>query len=471
MSIRSFGSNVNQQGLSEYPRTSYAVPPKYYIGIVEDIILNDKNGKTLQYEVDGSNIGEIKVRILPDDMGLDIKELKSAFPMHVDFQSYPLVGEQVIVYKAMNRRFYSRAIASTRKITDNDEPLLRQVSAKANTELNADASALVRTGTQVGEVFRNIQAVEVSSMGKDYVRNGRARQVRANEGDITVHGRYGNVIRLGSSLFKDTTKVPPQPNILLTAGLWETPLETSTGTTTTPYSLVYENLDEDASSLWMVADQKVEFTPATQKSSSNPKAHLLSTPKKTTQYTGAQIFVNSDRVILNSKKNEISLFSNQGINLSALGAICLDTEDSVFLRSFADVNIKANNSISLEATEITITANSLSYKTPGDYIIQGKKVYLGTYGLNMEPMVLGRSLAKFLNSVLTQLQETNGLIDSIIKVLPQIPGAGPVVSPQLIAPTAKLQLTNSIVSALLTVTSPDNAIFNSSDNFTAKTNV
>jgi hypothetical protein len=472
VTINSFGFDINQQGASQYPRTSYEVPQAYFTGIVEDIILNEKNGKILKYEADGSNIGKILVRILPDDENVPLENLKPAYPLEANIQSYPLLGEQVIVYKSLNALFYSRSVASTRKVSQNEWKSLRRRFSKIDASLNTEERELARTGTPLTDVFNDMRSNATDSVGNEYNSNNRAKMVRSSEGDVIVHGRFGNVIRMGSSLFKEPTQIP-QPSILLTAGLWETPAEVSTGGRTR-HSLAYENLDNDASSIWMVSDQTVEFTAATQLSSSTPKAHLMSTPRKTSRYDGAQIFINSDRVVLNSKKNEVSIFSNREINLSALGAISLDTENTIFLNSFADITMKANNAISLTASDISLTAtNSLSYEVNGDYIMKGSRVFIGRYGLNMEPMVLGRSLAYFLQSLVEQLQQTNEVLDEAMNILATsttpLPGTTPPVT-RIVQPKLKLETSGIKLNSLRSDSNPTNANFNSKDNFIAQTN-
>ena len=470
MTINSFGFDINQQGASQYPRTSYEVPQPYFTGIVEDIILNEKHGKLLKYEADGSNIGKILVRILPDDENAPLEKLKPAYPLEANIQSYPLLGEQVIVYKTLNALFYSRSIATTRKVSQNEWKSLRRRFSKRDAALDTEERELARTGTPLTDVFNDMRSGDTDSVGSEYAPNSRAKMVRSNEGDVIHQGRFGNIIRMGSNLFKKPTRVP-QPNILLTAGQWETPAEVSTGGRTR-HSLVYENLDKDASSIWMLSDQKVEFTAATQLSSSTPKAHMASSPRKTSSYDGAQIFINSDRVVLNSKKNEVSIFSNREINLSALGAISLDTENTIFLNSHADIDMKAYNAISMTATDISFTAtNSLSYEVKGDNIMKGSRVFIGRYGLNMEPMVLGRSLAFFLQSLIEQVQQTNEVLDGIMGILDKAPaGVGTAFAFASAVERLKLVTSGIKLNLLLSNSIPTNADFNSKYNFIAQTN-
>lgn len=480
MSYQDYGLDINDLGGSRFPRFTYETPPAYFTAIVEDIVLNESGGTVLKYATNGSNIGQALIRIIPQDKNVPLEKLKKAFPLETNIQAYPLKGEQVMVFKTMGGLYYTRPLATTRKVTENSWFSLRRFFRNVNTALRQDARALSNAGAGVGSTFASVSDDDVATNGKEFILNPTVRLPRANEGDVILQGRYGNVIRMGSSLFK--SQGFPDANILLTAGMWEDPSEVSTPRKG-PYSLVYENLDMDKSSIWMVANQEVPFTPATMLSSAEVKAHLLSSPRKTKKYDGAQIFLNSDRVILNSKINEISLFSKKEINLSSIGAITLDSESSIILRSLgttSNVQITADNVLSLRAKKITIKADeNLSYEVPGDYIIQGKRIFIGGYATGMEPLVLGNKLAGYLTTLVTNVNLLNAVVSRLLQpasFLVTVPGAPPVVlaatpTPATAALATQLGSIATTMSALLAGAKPTTAVFNSKDNFTLERNI
>lgn len=479
MSINSIGFDINQPLASKYPRTAYETPPPYFTGIVEDIILNETGGKYLKYQTDGSNIGLILVRVLPMDRNVPIEKLRKAFPLESNIQSYPLKGEQVLLFKAMGALYYTRPVATTRKVTENLWSSVRQQFRKKNTELEKDARGLSTTGAAVGAEFQTISDDDLTA-GNEFVRNPTVRSVRANEGDIILQGRYGNVIRMGSTLVSNPTQFP-DANMLLSVGLAENPSQVST-TRAGDYSLVYENLDTNKSSIWMVANQEIKFTAATQRSIKTPQAHLLTSPTKVATYDGAQIIINSDRVLLNSKQNEISLFSNKEINLCALGAVSVNTENDIFLRSFSNTKVVADISISLDAPDITISAKNLSYEVSGDYIIKGNRVFIGRYATTgQEPLVLGNKLAAFLFNLTTQVNLLTTVVTQLAApgvytaVIPPTGATPPIPLPVTPTPavSAILAQASAISTQLIDLSSgtiPTQAIFNSVDNFTFETN-
>jgi len=449
MAMGSFGQDVNQQGASQYARGSIEFPELFFNAIVEDIVTNETGGKVLKYAPDGRNLGEILFRALPQDRNLDIKKLESAFPISNAVMQFPLVGEQVLVLKTVGGLYYLNRINTSNRVSDSISATL-----KAAAQPKDEAAAVAQR--KLAQVQVTVPPVATDALGNEFIRNVTTKNIRASEGDTVIQGRYGNTIRLGSSLFKTPGATNVSPNIILTAGQWDSPKELSTDQPT-DFSAYFENINHDKSSIWMIGDQEVPFLGATAHSTSKQKCHLASSERPPAKYTGAQIFVNSDRVVLNSKKNEISLFSKTEINLSAMKSITLDTESSIFLRANKSISIIADKDITLQASQLTISATKdLSYITSGNYSITGKKIFIGRYGDTGQPMVLGATLSLWLQSVLKLLT-----IPGAIQTL-----SGPAIfNPGVLA--ALKQLQNQLGSEV----APQRAIFNSKDNFTSETNL
>lgn len=446
MGLKSFGQNINQLGASGYARGTTETPEFYFQGIVEDVVTNEEGGKILPYKEDGSNLGEIIFRAIPDDRYVPVKKLRKALPMGLAFTEFPLVGELVLVYKTAGQLLYTSRINVSQQLAGGVWKSLQEQVSPTDVKLAAEQRELARLGA-------GVPAVEPRTAAPVTETTTPPKYLRLNSGDTVIQSRYGSSIRLGTNRFKNPTTTTPEPNILFTAGQWKNPTEVSTKKLTV-FSSYYENINHDKNSIWMVVDQEVPFVAATALSKSTRKAHLLSSPNKTSTYDGAQIFINSDRVILNSKKNEISLFSNTEINLSSMQAITMDTETSVFLRANNNISIKADGVISLDANAISITsAGDLSYKTPGNYSITGGKIFIGRYGDTSQPMVLGATLSQWLNVFLTQILKPGAMVT----------GTGPVIlRPDVLRKLTALKLELG--------STPQSSVFNSRSNYTSKTN-
>jgi hypothetical protein len=443
--------DVNQLGASANPRLSITQPSPYYSALVEDVILNEDHPN---YDREtGSNIGDARVRFLPGDRNVPVDKLNWACPVESGLEDYPLKNETVLVYFALGRLFYSRRINSTKKVGEATWPGLSTtlgppVTGKDKTETMLRAADGVEPYDLSNKVYND-------AVAKIPLQNPNARRVRASQGDMILYGRFGNVIRVGSNLMADPEIQVPEPNILLTTGL-HTPAEVSTNNSTI-FSLMYENINLDKSSIWMVSNQTVPFVASTARSQAENKAHLASSSDRTTVYDGAQIFINSDRVILNSKQNEISLFSNNEINLSAIRAITIDTENSVFMTANQEITLDAEGDIFIKGRTIALKADrELSYKTSGNYSIVGKQIFIGSHGDTTQPMVLGTKLAVFLQQLVSTLN-----VNLQTAFLPQ---------PTPTAAAALVALTTQLGDLQSSLTNPLAAPFNSRDNFTTERN-
>lgn len=86
-----------------------------------------------------------------------------------------------------------------------------------------------------------------------------------------------------------------KPNIKLSTGHFDVDA--------TIHKPVIENLNDDKSSIWLITDEIVNF---------NPSHALKATPD---EFSGNQIFINTDRLIFNSKTQEILLYAKKGFHV------------------------------------------------------------------------------------------------------------------------------------------------------------
>lgn len=443
------GLDVNQLGAGGTPRLSITQPSPYLSALVEDVILNEEHPN---YNDEGSNCGDVRVRVLPRDRNVPVEQLNWASPIDSSVEDYPLKHETVLVYFALGRLFYTRRINSTKKVGDSTWPGLSSVMGpQISGKQQSEAMLLAAEGITPYELNNATGNQIVTNVPN---QNPNAIRLRACEGDTIIYGRYGNTIRMGSNLFTQNEEESeyPEPNIILTAGA-HTPAEVSTDVKNMPrsiYSTMYENVNADSSCIWMVANQNVKFVPAT----AGSQSHLVSSKVENVGYTGAQIFINSNRVVLNSKVNEIALFSRQEINLSSIKSITLDTEHSVVMTANNEITLDAAGDIFIRGDTISFKANKdLAYKTSGNYSITGQKIFIGSYGDTTQPMVLGTKLAVFLQQ----------LISALATNIPGFSNAGT-------APAAAAALTPILLDLQTSLTNPLAAPFNSKDNFTSETN-
>jgi hypothetical protein len=151
-------------------------------------------------------------------------------------------------------------------------------------------------------------------------------------GDIIIEGRWGQSIRLGSSV-NQLRPYQQGPNWRVGAGATGNPITIiSNGTNPKKSEKSFnqfhiESPDEDDSSIWLTSGQSVSFKPASDYAESIYDKQIAMF--KSNWYSGNQIILSSDRIVLNSKKQEIVGFAKEGIGFSTEKTLALNAKNIV----------------------------------------------------------------------------------------------------------------------------------------------
>lgn len=378
--------------------------------VVVDVILDETHP---DYSEDGYNVGAIKFRFLVSDFYKASANLNYAFPLESNIQEYPLLNETVVVILLFNRFFY------TRKLN-----LINRVTAQSlfNINLSLDDSNISSVNSS-GDYYKSqgtpkkIQGnTQETSYGKYFKDNPNIFRLKSFEGDLVIQGRFGNSIRFGSA-----SKTNASPNILLRAG--QSP--SANPNVKTPFGLVVEDINDDSTSLWLVANQIVTLKLSTEGSA----AHNKSISDASSQFDGNQIILNSGRIIINSKQDKIYLNSNNGVHLTSTTDVTVDASQNFKSYIQKDYELQVQNNLN------TTVKNNI--------IIIGKKIHIGS-SEESQPMVLGEELRSLLfdlvnahltsagNYVMTGMGPgvlTPSLITSLTQILGKLqPRTTPILS-------------------------------------------
>ena len=206
-----------------------------------------------------------------------------------------------------------------------------------------------------------------SPLGKTFIESSIIRNLLNFEGDCIIQGRKGNSIRFGS-----TVRFASSNNEWSSIGKDGDPiLIISNGHNYNKDQDFYvEKINEEASSIYLTSTQNIPFK-VDVKDPINP----LTAPI-VKYYQNSQVIINADRIVLNSKKDDIMLFASSNIELSTNYTINLNAGEHIHL------NIKEEISTGLNIKP---------------------KIYLGTKFTNeipTEPLMLGRQTAKYLQDLL-----------------------------------------------------------------------
>jgi len=349
---------------------------------VVDIILDDQHTDFKNY----GDIGKAKVRLVKSEVNKDEGLLTYAKPLDTGIKNFPLLHEVVIVVRYIDELFYTQRLNLFNNVNESSFPFVSTSAFKGEgtTKANAQEYEDVSTSGNTNTTGKNSDI----ALGQVFKRNGLIRPLQAFEGDYIIEGRFGESIRLGSN------QETGFPTFKLRVGQPED----------VPDNVIQpieEDLNLDQNSIWIGTDEDMPLNPATIESD----VHLQFYPDKPSEFIGNQIFMNSDRIVFNTKQNEFMVYAKRAINLVTQGMMTVDAETDIILNS------------------------------PKTTIINSPEIYLGSADAT-EPVVLGDSWETVMGE----------LIDAILALIVPTP-AGPSGTPINAADfTTIKQKLNSVLS-------------------------
>jgi len=292
-SIRDIRRMLTSTGSPEF----YELEPAEVIEVFldeEDLPLNEDD------KPDWSKYGYARVRMaISHETAGDYIDVA---PLDSNIKQYPYPTEYVTVVNYFGKNYYTQKLNLLHSVNSNNFPGLS-----------------VAYNPQANEVFKeNLPAIQDSSI----------REIDSEEGDITFNGRFGNSIRLGSNVkeiktedgVKEDTGRTKSPNIIIRAGqLLDAEkfgeLEIVEDLKNSPNKPVKEDINLDGSSIWMTTNQVVPLKPSV------IGRYDLHRPEK---FEGNQIILNSDRLVFNTKLEDINFYSKRSVNIIAEDRIVLE---------------------------------------------------------------------------------------------------------------------------------------------------
>ena len=215
------------------------------------------------------------------------------------------------------------------------------------------------------------------------------------EGDKIIEGRWGNSMRLGSTV-KNT------PNTWSSTGENGDPItiiRNGQGNQTDEgWIPTIEDINNDDTSIYFTSTQKI---PLEASSINDYFSYKSNPPARPNEYAGKQILLNSGRLVFNT------------------------TEDHLLLSSIKSINLNA--------------VESINFDTTGPIVLQSGEVYLGSKNAT-EPVLLGQSTVNLLQTLLQELATLTNILSLQVGVPPGVP----------LAPTnVQAALTNITITNLL----------------------
>jgi len=321
----------------------------------------------------------------------------TARPLDPSVKSFPLINEIVYILALPNTNIGEFASTKTNYYINTigiwNHPHHNAFPQNSNILPPSQQKDYVQT--QLGSVRRVTDQSTEIFLGATFVERGNIHPLLPFEGDKIIEGRWGNSMRLGSTV-KNT------PNTWSSTGENGDPItiirngqgnQTDEGWVPT-----IEDINNDDTSIYFTSTQKIPL----EASSTSYSSYSSNPPTTPNEYAGRQLLLNSGRLVFNS------------------------TEDHILLSSIKTVNINAINGFNVDSPQSVIQSNS---------------VLLG--GINaVEPVLKGDTTINILVDLVNQLQ---ALTIALQTVTPQaglaVAPAAAQLAPQLAVIRTQLQTT------------------------------
>lgn len=336
------------------------------LGEVIDIILNDTHPEFSNYR----DIGSAKVRLLVTDFNKDILDINYLKPLDSNTKDYPIKGELVLVHDLSNKLFYGKRLNLFNSINHN---AALNVSNSPRVIKKKGSSGTYEETEAAGS---SDQSESDFTYGEYFKSNQKIHPLQQFEGDVTFEGRLGHSIRFGHNARAEGEDPNSSPNILIRAGQLLDAEKNGTDISSLDDNYlqpIEEDINDDGSSIYITTEQEVALTEATAESPSN-FASVEEVPEK---YDGKQIILNSDRIVFNSKLNEILGISKKGISFMTEGlftvdndkTLILNTQDKVNINALSDIVAKTDTKFEVDAPKINLGAGAGEAIPLGDTLI------------------------------------------------------------------------------------------------------
>jgi len=331
--LSSLVSSINKPSISQ-------TNSKEFVGKVYGVITTENTPTKELFEKYGgyNGIGTIfyfEYNQSKNNNDIKLQDCNVAIPVDSSIIDYPLVGELVILYDLPSPD------SQLKNNIESQKYYSKPINLWNNSQQNSPSNI---------------------SLGNSFIENSDIRNLISFQGDRIYQGRKGNGIRFGS-----TVKKYSNINEWSSIGKDGDPITIMVNgyITTNPNSLNpnVEEINKELSSIYMTSTQLIPLIP-----DRNDIVNPFTKPILPNKYFNPQIILNSDRIVLNSKKDEVMIYAKTNIELNTNNII----------------NLNANNRIHLNSGNILLGTN------PNN---------INSY----EPVLLGLSTVNFMLNMITEL--------------------------------------------------------------------
>lgn len=310
--------------ISSVGKNNFTPSTKAQVGRVYGVVTTENTPTKAMFEKAGGFNGIGTIFYLDYDQSKNIvgenndnffNTCKTAKPLYPQFQYYPILGELVYLEELPSA-------ASQITSTSTQKYYISTINLWNNNQQNSQPAS------------------DKSNLGITFVENPNIKPLLSFEGDHIIQGRQGAGLR-----FSSTTKLYSNLNEWSSIGNEDNPITILTNGFNYNSNEIYhvEQINKDNSSIYLTSTQQLPLE--TDKTGIlNP----LTKPISPSKYFNSQIIINSDRVTLNSKKDEVMIFAKTNIELNTKNIINLNADERIHLNSNTVFLGTVNNSLPTE---------------------------------------------------------------------------------------------------------------------------
>lgn len=295
-----------------------------------------------------------------------------AFPFDKNNFTFPIKGETVVIFKIANQTFW---LPYTNTPYSNYRRDYITYSASEETDV------IEVGGSKTASEYRNdVNAGGTTTNEKEqkkdikYNINEKIKFVKPKEGDTILSGRVGNTIRLSELFLSSDGKSYP--------GIFIRNKQNPELDNKPIGEMVDEDINKDGSSVYFVSGKtKVPFKETIKKQKKAFKGYP-------SDFSGDQLFVNSDRIILSAKAKEFIIFGKGNTGVITDGNYSVDSAKDIYINSDKNITIHSNGS------------NQIFLDSDNGKIYLGKNKGAGGQGAEVQKMVLGGELVAILKELI-----------------------------------------------------------------------
>jgi len=345
----------------------------------------------------------------------------TASPISPNLKNYPLINEVVYLISLPNINL-GESTTSTNQYYINITGLWNHPHHNAypsNPNVLPPSQQKDYIQTQQGSVRRVTDNSTEIYLGKTFKERSNIHPILPFEGDVVHEGRWGNSIRLGSTVKKTLNNwsnagVNGDHITIIRNGQGE---QTSEG-----WIPIVENINTDDSSIYLTSTQNVPIRATSTSYISYPDGEQPELPQN---YSGKQIILDSGRLVFNTYNDHILFSSAKSINFNSIESVNIDTKK---------------------------------------FITQADKIFLGKEELANEPLLVGDTTVQVLRDLTSALKQIAQSLKNL-ESLPITSNLPPATFPQLLFPMTNVLITlNSLEKQL--GSSSENCTLTSKRNFT-----